>query len=189
MEIYLIRHTSVVVGPSVCYGQADVPLASTFEAEAITILNRLAPVSAWFTSPATRCTRLAHYLASAQGSTAPVEDERLWELSFGSWELRAWSDIPRSESDPWALDFVHKAPPGGETLSQLSDRVKCFVEDVVTSGKGRLGIVTHAGPIRAMLSYVTGSPLDQLFRFHIGYGSVSLVKRVGDLFERRYIHL
>ena len=33
MNIYLIRHTSVDVPKGLCYGQSDVPLRPTFEAE------------------------------------------------------------------------------------------------------------------------------------------------------------
>ena len=41
MEVILIRHTSVDVPPGVCYGQTDVPLKPTFEAEAAVTAENL----------------------------------------------------------------------------------------------------------------------------------------------------
>ena len=68
MEITLIRHTAVDVPPGVCYGQTDVPLKDSFEQEAAATLERLKasmPEGGTFdhvyTSPLTRCVRLADY--------------------------------------------------------------------------------------------------------------------------------
>ena len=41
MEVILIRHTSVDVPPGMCYGQTDVPLKPTFEAEAAVTAENL----------------------------------------------------------------------------------------------------------------------------------------------------
>ena len=41
MELIAIRHTAVDVPAGVCYGQTDVPLRDTFEAEAALTRERL----------------------------------------------------------------------------------------------------------------------------------------------------
>lgn len=54
MEVILIRHTSVDVPPGVCYGQTDVPLKPTFEAEAAVTAENLKaylPFDHVYTSP------------------------------------------------------------------------------------------------------------------------------------------
>ena len=64
MEVILIRHTSVDVPPGMCYGQTDVPLKPTFEAEAAVTAENLKaylPFDHVYTSPLTRCVRLATY--------------------------------------------------------------------------------------------------------------------------------
>ena len=43
MNIYLIRHTSVDVPKGLCYGQSDVPLRPTFEAEAAVTKAKINP--------------------------------------------------------------------------------------------------------------------------------------------------
>ena len=58
MEVILIRHTSVDVPPGMCYGQTDVPLKPTFEAEAAVTAENLKaylPFDHVYTSPLTRC--------------------------------------------------------------------------------------------------------------------------------------
>lgn len=45
MNIYLIRHTSVDVPKGLCYGQSDVPLRPTFEAEAAVTKAKIESIS------------------------------------------------------------------------------------------------------------------------------------------------
>ena len=63
MNIYLIRHTSVDVPKGLCYGQSDVPLRPTFEIEAAVTKAKIESIhfDMAYTSPLSRCTRLAQY--------------------------------------------------------------------------------------------------------------------------------
>ncbi|WP_373835828.1 histidine phosphatase family protein, partial [Bacteroides heparinolyticus] len=86
MEIILIRHTSVDVPPGVCYGQTDVPLKATFKEEASVTAENLKeyfPFEHVYTSPLTRCVRLASFC----GYPDAEHDNRLMEINFGSWEM------------------------------------------------------------------------------------------------------
>ena len=87
MEVILVRHTSVDVPPGTCYGQTDVALRSTFSEEAEAVYRRLAgyaPFDRVYTSPLSRCIRLAEY----GGYADAVRDSRLLELNFGAWEMQ-----------------------------------------------------------------------------------------------------
>ena len=68
MEVILIRHTSVDVPKGVCYGQTDVPLRDIFEEEASITAQQLQNdvFDAVFTSPLSRCTRLADHCRSEE---------------------------------------------------------------------------------------------------------------------------
>ena len=81
MEIILIRHTSVDVPRGVCYGQTDVPLRDRFKEEATITAQQLQDdvFDAVFTSPLSRCTRLAEHC----GYPDAIRDARLKELDFG----------------------------------------------------------------------------------------------------------
>ena len=81
MNIYLIRHTSVDVPKGLCYGQSDVPLRPTFEIEAAVTKAKIESIhfDMAYTSPLSRCTRLAQYC----GFGDTIRDPRILELNFG----------------------------------------------------------------------------------------------------------
>lgn len=66
MDIYLIRHTEVAVSRSVAYGQSDVDLTDTYDEQYGRLRQHLPdePV-ALFSSPLSRCSRLAEDLAAS----------------------------------------------------------------------------------------------------------------------------
>lgn len=83
MEIILIRHTSVDVPPGTCYGQTDVPLKPTFEEEALITKEKLKAYGHFdcvYTSPLSRCTRLAKFCGYPNAN----RDTRILELNFGT---------------------------------------------------------------------------------------------------------
>lgn len=79
MNIYLIRHTSVDVPKGLCYGQSDVPLRPTFEIEAAVTKAKIESIhfDMAYTSPLSRCTRLAQYCGSEMPSATP----EYWNLT------------------------------------------------------------------------------------------------------------
>lgn len=78
-------------------------------------------------------------------------DERLRELSFGSWEGFTWREMRARERelaqarqrDKWG--FI---PPGGESYRMLSERIRPLVEGL----DRETVIVSHGGIARAMLA-------------------------------------
>ncbi|GAC1377622.1 MAG: alpha-ribazole phosphatase [Hymenobacter sp.] len=186
MEIYLLRHTAVATS-GLCYGHHDVPLAPSFAAEAASVRARL-PTAApgrLFSSPATRCRQLAE-----QFSPAPVLDERLRELHFGTWENQPWDALPLAELNPWMADFVGLAPPGGETYGQLQARAVAFLEELLASPApaGPALVVTHGGVVRALLAHVLGLPLAHAFRLNIDFGSVTQLRWTAGHWQVRGIN-
>ena len=172
MDVYLVRHTTPNIATGYCYGQREVGLADVWQDEFAQLLNKLP--STWdrvYSSPWPRCYQLAQQLADE-----PTEDARLQELNFGDWEGQRWSDIPQTELNPWMEDFVNVACPGGESYRQLSDRATAFWLALTRQEADTVAVVTHGGPIRAVLSAVLGLPLENSFRLAIDYGSVSLVR-------------
>jgi alpha-ribazole phosphatase len=105
---------------------------------------------------------------------APVLDNRLMELHFGDWEMRAWDDIPREIFDVWAHDYANLAPPNGETFSQLQQRGLSFLDEILQQHAGKnIVVVTHGGLIRALLAHVLNMELKGLFRFNIDHASIT----------------
>ena len=145
MKAILVRHTRLAADVSgLCYGRADMALADTFaeEAKALAALLPWAPREVW-SSPASRCRRLAEVLAAG----APVRvDARLQELSFGEWEGRRWETFHGPESDAWALDPWTRRPPGGETAREMWERVAAVHRSAQALDEdARVLVVTHGG--------------------------------------------
>ena len=191
MKLTLIRHTSLQIAQGVCYGQTDVDVAESFAIEAINTKNKLnnmlnnLQVDAVFTSPLQRCVKLAHALSIAEIK----HDERLKELHFGEWEMRAWDDIPRDVFDEWAQNYAELAPPNGENFSQLQQRGIAFIEELHAQfPKGHIVVVTHGGMIRAMLAHVLNMQLKGLFRFNVDYGSITQLDFSGAVPKIEYVN-
>jgi alpha-ribazole phosphatase len=188
MRITLIRHTTLNVAPHICYGQSDVEVSSSFEAEAQALLQKLRgnEFDAVYASPLRRCHQLAQVLCAADGLQVVSEgirlDERLKELHFGDWEMLPWDDIPREPFDRWANDYANLAPPNGETFTQLHARAKSFVEDVSSHFHDKnLLVVTHGGLIRALIAETLNLPLKRLFRIAVDHGSVTQLEFKGEV--------
>lgn len=172
VKVYLIRHTSLQVDSGICYGQSDIDVAVSFAQELDSVKASLSDVTfdAIYSSPLQRCHKLALSLDKGQ----VVEDDRLKELHFGDWEMRAWDDIPREDFDIWAQDYGHLTPPSGESFSQLQQRGLSFLDEIQEKHtEGHIAVVTHGGMIRALIAHVLNMPLKGLFRFVIDHGSVT----------------
>src|SRR5690606_12351454 len=120
-------------------------------------------------SPLKRCKKLALAIA---GSNV-IYDDRLMELNFGDWELKEWNKINNHDLDVWMNDFVFVACPGGESYHQMFQRVKDFMEELKSiSNKSKALVITHAGVIRAIDSYLNDTDLKDSFNLKVNYGQV-----------------
>jgi alpha-ribazole phosphatase len=163
MKLYLVRHPQPDIEPGYCYGASDVPVTEAALARVHHSLRagglpgRL-PV---YSSPLQRCALLACRLAPR----SLCFDARLAEMDFGSWEMRAWSDIPRAEVDTWAADLLTYRPGGAESVLDVARRLAAFAEDLRAelsrSGASEALLICHAGTMRLLGAMRGGVPLEQ----------------------------
>jgi len=174
MEIYLVRHTTPDIEKGICYGQSDLGVASSFDTEVAKIHTTipLHEISEVYSSPLERCKRLA-----ATFNKPITFDERLKELNFGNWELKAWNDIDPTELDPWMEDFVNVPVPYGESYIMLQKRILNLYNSLEAIPNKKIIIVSHAGPIRALLSYIRQIDLQDSFSINIKYGDVIMIQK------------
>ena len=170
MELHLIRHTPVLVDREVCYGRSEMELAAGFEDAVLDLKSKLAPnFDRVISSPSQRCVRLA---ATFGGYST---DPRLQEYDFGDWELQPWDSIESTALDNWMKDFVNQRPPNGETVVEMSDRIANFIDELRQPDSTRVLLTTHAGVIRCIWAALLNIPLAQIFKLHVGYGTVTRV--------------
>lgn len=172
IHLTAIRHTRVEVPAGICYGQSDVPLASTYTGELEQVRLKLtgAEFDAVYCSPLSRCRILAMDLFSGVNLQF---DPRLMELNFGQWELQPWDRIsPTAEAQAWFADYVEVRTPGGESFRDQIARTASFLDDLRQKPTGRVAVVAHGGILRALDCLLNGTePLDA-FQSKVDYGEV-----------------
>ena len=175
MKVYLVRHTSVDVPRSVCYGQSDVPLKPTFPQEAALVkekLDNLFPdkslFDAVYTSPLSRCTRLAEFCNYGFA----VREPRILELNFGEWEMQDYNEITDPHLQVWFQDWINVRPTGGESFRDQYERVSAFLAELKDSGKENVLLFCHGG-VLACAKVLGGKMKPQdAFASLDGYGSI-----------------
>ncbi len=153
-----VRHPEVVM-PRAIVGQSDVALSARGLAQVDGILALLPQSARPITSDLSRC------LAVARRFEQHVIDARWREQSFGEWEGRTWDEVDgRSYLEHWTT----ATPPGGESIAEVRARVAEALRDVDDESV----VITHAGPIRCVLSLTRGLTLEQAFKIPIDYAAV-----------------
>jgi len=170
VQLYLIRHPAPQVAAGVCYGRTDLPLAEDVAAAAARIAPQLPPDLPVFCSPLQRCRQLADAL-----HPAPRSDPRLQEMNFGMWEMTPWDRIQREALDGWAADPLGYAPPQGESVGQMQERVQSFVTETRRQGLERAALVIHAGVMKVIVGHTRELPARKWMALKFDYESVVCV--------------
>jgi alpha-ribazole phosphatase len=170
VRVFLIRHPRPAVAPGTCYGATNLDLADDVLDCAARLREVLPARIRLFSSPLLRCRQLAAALHDA-----PRYDRRLREMDFGAWELRSWNDIPRAELDAWAAAPLTYAPPGGESVGALRERVTAFMVEHIGADGEDLAVVTHAGVMRILAAQLQGLDQETWFKLHFCYGELTLL--------------
>jgi len=181
MEIYLVRHTTPLIEKGICYGQLDLDVADTFDAEYAQIKSKLPTNISDFevlSSPLLRCQKIA-----AKLNQSYTINKRLQEVNFGKWEGIPWNDINKTELDIWMNDFVNQAPPQGESYTHLSKRATtAFFEICNASPKNKI-IIAHAGVIRSIIAKLIDKSLQDSFEIKIPYAHVIQIQLTNNQFN------
>jgi probable phosphoglycerate mutase len=161
-------------------GRNDLPLDPAGAAQADALAARapsLGTIAAVVSSPLRRARQTADRIASAIGASVTELDD-LAELDFGAWEGLTMSEVAARDGAAlaaWAAS-PDVAPPGGETLAALADRVRRSRDLVVQQyPEQRVVVVTHVTPIKELVRTVVDAPAASVYRMHLDTASVSAV--------------
>src|SRR5665647_3153087 len=169
MKLYLVRHgqsTGNIGG--VLMGQSDHPLTELGEAQARAAAARLAPFGPMpvHCSDLPRARATAEYVAAAWAAAAAIfPDPRLREIDLGDYEGRSWEEF------------------GGVTDASVS------ATGFFTPEPGAAAcIVSHDGPMRALLNHYLGVPPEKWWTLSTTHGGVSLLEFAGGWVNVRYVN-
>ena len=153
-RLLLLRHgQSTWNAGGLWQGQADPPLSSLGEEQALDAARRLRPgqFSRIVASNLRRAHRTAEILAEALGLAVEVDPD-LREIDVGDWQGLTRAEI--NERAPGALadwsEGRSESTPGGETRTHLTDRARvALLRAAATSAPGdRVLLVSHGALIR-----------------------------------------
>ena len=182
-RVLLVRHGETEFTAQRRYsGRHDVPLSERGVAQAAATAARVATVvggadAVVVSSPLSRCVATAEAIAGAVGATVAIEDD-LIECDFGEWDGLTFTEVRRrwpEQRDAW-LGSSKMAPPGGESIEAVGERVGAAVERVLAEHAGRtVVVVTHVTPIKLVLrdALATGDAL--LHRLFLDPAGISIV--------------
>lgn len=161
-RVLLVRHAPTAATRRHAF-PVDEPLDTAGEADAAGLRDRIAAPRA-ISAPAQRCRQSA----TLAGFPEAEVDSRWSELDFGQWGGRTLTEV--GAQDPqrlsaWLAD-PQTAPPGGEPVAGLVDRVRAALRDLCRPGT-TTAVFTSAGPVKAALLVVLGAPPSALWRVDV----------------------
>jgi broad specificity phosphatase PhoE len=184
LRFFLVRHGETAENARMRYlGTRDEPLTEKGMRQALQVADALSqlPIAAIISSPMRRAADTAAPIQKACGVELRV-DRRLAEGSFGRWEGLSRAEVldlgnpdaemlARWESDPSC------APPGGESINDVQKRVIRLVEELKEEFAGSsVVLVSHVGPIKALLAAALGVSPQASRRLFLDPGTISVIE-------------
>jgi alpha-ribazole phosphatase len=168
-ELILIRHGETDWNLEGRYqGQSDVPLNDHGLRQAHALAERLRGerLDAIYSSDLSRARETAAVLAEATGAPL-ILDRRLREIDQGRWEGMLFEDIRGRYAEAFQRrkqDPLRVAPPGGETVGQLRQRVLDILKEILRQHpQGRVALVSHGLALALLKVHVGGHPIETVW--------------------------
>jgi probable phosphoglycerate mutase len=132
--------------------------------------------SAIISSPLRRTRETASAVADALG--LPVEvDDGFREAHFGEWDGYTVDEVRErwpAEFEAWTGSFFDAAPPGGEPLAAVRERVEKSLRAVVEAHPGeKIVVVSHVNPIKFAVRYCLDAPVEVVNRMLLAPASLT----------------
>jgi alpha-ribazole phosphatase/probable phosphoglycerate mutase len=167
--LLLIRHGQTEWNATGKYtGQSDIPLNDVGRQQARQLAETLRgnPPQVIVSSDLQRARETAVLLAAP--FNLPVHtDARLREINQGVWEGMHFNDIKAQYAQAFAAreaNPLEVAPPQGETVGQVRDRVLAAITDIAQQYRGkRIAIVAHGLALALIKGHFTNHPITQVW--------------------------
>jgi len=166
--LILVRHGRTAANRSgLLQGHRDLPLDELGQAQAQACATAITGPVQVITSP------LARAIATGQAINPDVTvDDRWIEFDYGDFDGLPISELPAGIWDTWHLD-TRFAPPGGESLLDLDERVRAACEELQPIAAERdVVVVSHVGPIKSAVAWALGVGVEISWRCHLDVASL-----------------
>jgi len=183
--LLLVRHGETALSAEKRFsGRGDPELTERGVEQARAVAARLASydVTAVVSSPLRRAARTAEIVGEVLGVEVGIDDG-LIETDFGAWEGLTFGEAQSQWPDAmqaWLADPAF-APPGGESFASVFTRLAETRERLTRDHPaGRVVVVSHVTPIKAMVRDALGAPAQVLFRMNLDLASLTTVDWYAD---------
>lgn len=153
-------------------GRIDPPLDPLGRAQAEALAAAVGPVDRVISSPLAR----ARETAAAFGPDVEI-DERWIEVDYGDYDGMPLGEVPAEAWAAWRSD-PEFAPPGGESLRSLGERVAEALDELASHGSAvdRITVVvTHVSPIKAAMCWALGTEELTAWRLWVAPASITRI--------------
>ena len=181
VEVYLIRHGQTKLNHKlVLQGHIHGELDATGIAQSKAVAEEVGQrdISRIYTSDLRRAVAMAEYIQKAT-AVELVTTPCLRERSLGIFEGLTLEEIKLKTPLEYGLytatnpdpDYVI---PQGESINQMTGRILPFLSTIVAGNPdGKIAVVTHSGPLDAILRWTLGIPFSAPRRFKIYNASIN----------------
>lgn len=188
MNLYIVRHGYTNENEKgTYYGALDpkLNLKGINQCKGIRSFLNNVKFSKVYTSSKKRAKETANLITECD---ITLQDERLNERNFGVFEGKDYKELMRDYKDQynnWQKDWINYSIPEGESHKDFSLRIYEFVDEILMSNSDsdNLLLVTHAGVMRVIYTYVMDKDINLFWKFASHNGDVAIIKyEYGNLF-------
>lgn len=187
-RLILVRHGETAANRELRYiGSRDDALTERGQEQAQLLAAALTtlPISAIYVSPRQRTVATAQPIADALQLSMTLSDE-LRENAFGAWEGLSRAEVLAHSTEyaallhAWEADAT-SAPPQGESIAAMTERVAAFVAELCVQHPDQtLLLVSHVGPIKALIARTLGVAPGVGQRTFLDPATISVVDWAGE---------
>jgi probable phosphoglycerate mutase len=147
-------------------------------ARAAAHIARRGPIDAILSSPMQRTRETAAVVAEQLGLDVEIEP-RFTEMAFGEWDGYGFGEVLERWPDQMSrwLESPTVAPPGGESMDSVYERVREARDDLLREHEGRtVVVVSHVTPIKMMVRLALDASVDVIHRCELSPASFTTVQ-------------
>lgn len=178
--IYLIRHGEILsTKPRRFIGRTELPLTH-YGKEQIRALSKVLSGYSFdqlTCSPLSRCQESGEILGRTLGTAIETEKD-ISEINLGDWEGLTVAEVKSKfpgEYEKRGESLAGFRPKGGESFSDLHNRVWPALLRIIEATTSASVVVAHAGVNRVLLCHLLGMPLENMFRIPQDYGCYNII--------------
>jgi broad specificity phosphatase PhoE len=105
-----------------------------------------------------------------------IEQAGLEERNFGDWDQWEWPRIAAELDKFTAEERYTFVPPHGESWQQMEERLRSALHGIAQLPYESVAIVTHWGPIRALVPMLKKEPKESTLQLNVANGQAFIVE-------------